>query len=251
MSVLGTVELGNNPKILICDDDENLAAIVVEWLGTIGYEGTHVTRPDQVIPLLMKEQFELLLLDYKMPAASGKEVLYHVRKIFNPIELPVVFLTAFGERDIVVDVAKLGISGFFVKPMNFEAMADKIPALKSIRFSLQDIRGLMRSSHLPDDSLKKEPGLDHLHAPTKRLYSIVHGNQKIVLFNSNESLHLIKEAKWTDQEITEGISIFAKLNSTWHKCWPSFWDMKDSAEKIKEIALPKEEEDSQEILSLD
>lgn len=68
----------------------------------------------------------VVLLDIKMPRVDGLEVLRRIREDANFRYLPVVILTSSREEGDLLRSYQLGVNGYVVKPVNFEAFASAI-----------------------------------------------------------------------------------------------------------------------------
>jgi two-component system, response regulator len=78
----------------------------------------------------------LVLLDLKLPKVTGLQVLQWVRADPRTKELPVIVLTSFEDDREVVEIFRLGVSGYLVKPLNkdeFLSLARKMGVEESIK----------------------------------------------------------------------------------------------------------------------
>ena len=78
----------------------------------------------------------LVLLDLKLPKVTGLQVLQWVRADPRTKDLPVIVLTSFEDDREVVEIFRLGVSGYLVKPLNkdeFTALAQKLGLAESLR----------------------------------------------------------------------------------------------------------------------
>ncbi len=104
-----------NP-VLIVDDEENFLKSA-EFL--LKYEGINnlVTCQDsrQVLPLLERQHFSLVLLDLMMPHVSGQELLPRIVEDYP--DLPVVVITAENRIESAVACIKAGAYDYMVKPV--------------------------------------------------------------------------------------------------------------------------------------
>jgi len=79
-------------KILLVEDDENLAFMLSENLEIEGYEVTRLTRGEDVLPMLRKKDVNVVLMDVDLGGEQdGFEIAETIRKIYP--ELPVIFTT--------------------------------------------------------------------------------------------------------------------------------------------------------------
>ena len=84
----------------------------------------------------IEEGPRLVLLDLKLPKVTGLQVLQWIRADPRTKELPVIVLTSFEDDREVVEIFRLGVSGYLVKPLNkdeFTALARKLGVEESIR----------------------------------------------------------------------------------------------------------------------
>jgi two-component system response regulator len=85
-------------------------------------EGPHQGRK-------IEEGPRLVLLDLKLPKVTGLQVLQWVRADPRTKELPVIILTSFEDDREVVEIYRLGVTGYLVKPLNkdeFCSLAKKV-----------------------------------------------------------------------------------------------------------------------------
>jgi DNA-binding NtrC family response regulator len=111
-------------KLLIVDDEEAYVESMAKRLEIRGFEVRVATRGAEAIDEARMEQFDLALLDLKMPGMDGKEVLEILKKEDKYIE--VVILTGHGSVDSAVDCTKLGAFGYLPKPYELEKLLDTL-----------------------------------------------------------------------------------------------------------------------------
>ena len=83
-------------KILLVDDDRDLAEIIRDMLKTYGYEVKIVESCEETFEILKKEQFSLMILDINLPDGTGFEVLKELRRVSK---VPVIFASARTSED--------------------------------------------------------------------------------------------------------------------------------------------------------
>ena len=76
---------------MIAEDDEKIAWLEKDYLESNGYETRIVANGDKVIPELMQDSYDLLLLDIMLPGMSGYDIC---RKIREEIDIPILMVTA-------------------------------------------------------------------------------------------------------------------------------------------------------------
>lgn len=103
-------------RILIVEDDANIAKLIEATVAIGGYEGVVCGNGREAFQKMEKEDFDLVLLDVMLPDMSGFEIM---RSRTNT-EVPVIFITAKQELTDKVRGLRLGAEDYIVKP--FEAM---------------------------------------------------------------------------------------------------------------------------------
>jgi len=103
-------------KVLVVDDEEIICTLFAAMLGHYGrYHVVTTTDGRQVMDILRREPFDVMLLDMSMPAISGLEVLRQVTQAFE--ELPVIIVTGHGTIEIAVESMQAGAADFVTKPV--------------------------------------------------------------------------------------------------------------------------------------
>lgn len=123
-----------NLRILWVDDEiEHLKPFVI-FLSERGYKVQTVSNGSDAIDLVVKEKFDLVLLDEMMPGMDGLTTLKEIKKINNAI--PVVMVTKSEEEGIMEDAIAGQIADYLIKPINPHQI---ILAIKKI-FQADEIR---------------------------------------------------------------------------------------------------------------
>lgn len=105
---------GSKKRILIVDDDPSYARMIKEWIGK-EYQTDIVTAGMQAIKFLLKNQVDLILLDYEMPVVDGPQVLQMLKQEPATENIPVIFLTGVGTKEAVERVMSLKPDGYMLK----------------------------------------------------------------------------------------------------------------------------------------
>jgi PAS domain S-box-containing protein len=112
-------------KILVIDDNlENIRFMVDYLLVPSGYIPIVATDGNQGLDMALSQQPDLIILDFKLPAMSGLEVLRALRE--NASDIPVIFMTAYGSEEDIVTCFRLGIKDYFSKPFEVQDMLGTI-----------------------------------------------------------------------------------------------------------------------------
>lgn len=101
-------------KILVVDDEDALRTVLSGELTSEGYDVHTAGDGDEAIQNLQRENFDLILLDIKMPKLNGFEVLKFVKEKYPKTK--VVMLTGFADLKNAIESKKLGAEDFVSKP---------------------------------------------------------------------------------------------------------------------------------------
>ena len=105
-------------RILLAEDEENIADFVSRGLKSFGYRVDTVQRGDEAWQRLQEQQsYDLALLDIRMPGMTGLEVCRRLRES-QGYALPVLMLTALGTTDDIVLGLQAGADDYMVKPLS-------------------------------------------------------------------------------------------------------------------------------------
>ncbi len=108
-------EREDSPRILVADDDRNIADLVRMYLAKAGYDVTVARDGDETQKLLKEQPFELAVLDIMMPGPDGLQIIRNLRK---RSEMPVIFLSARSSDIDKVAGLQLGADDYVTKPFN-------------------------------------------------------------------------------------------------------------------------------------
>lgn len=104
-------------KHILVVDDSGAALRLMKNLLEPKYKVSMVNSGMNAITFLAKNQPDLILLDYEMPVCSGPQALSMIRNEPTTSSLPVMFLTAKGDRDSVQKVLSLKPDGYILKSL--------------------------------------------------------------------------------------------------------------------------------------
>ncbi len=101
-------------RILVVDDEEALRTVLSTELSSEGYEVSTAADGSEAIDLVKGNNFDLVLLDIKMPNVDGFEVLKYVKE--NKPDIKVIMLTGFADLKNAIESKRLGAEDFVSKP---------------------------------------------------------------------------------------------------------------------------------------
>ena len=113
-------------KILIVDDDSNIAELIGLYLGKECFDTHIVGDGEAALASVQSYHPNLILLDIMLPGMDGYEVLRELRKTSN---LPVIMLTAKGETFDKVLGLELGADDYIMKPFDTKELVARVKAV--------------------------------------------------------------------------------------------------------------------------
>ena len=107
-------------KLLIVDDEVNLANMIAKRLGLRGCLCEVCYNGREALEVLKRQDFSLVLLDLQLPDIYGTEVLKQIKKWGSKV--PVVILTGHGTEEDRKKCLQLGVVDFIHKPLDIEKL---------------------------------------------------------------------------------------------------------------------------------
>jgi response regulator NasT len=117
--------LENEPLIMVVDDDRLVLATLVAGLKQAGFDIIEADNGDDAILLARKHKPQLAILDMRMQGKSGMDV---ARYLAANTDTGFMFLSAFGDSDIVEEATRMGALGYLVKPLDVRQI---VPAVRA------------------------------------------------------------------------------------------------------------------------
>jgi len=116
-------------RVLVVDDNPFMRTVVRNLLGQIGVKkifeaGDGVVALEKIRNLTP----DVVILDWEMPLLNGPELVRIVRSpdTFPVPDIPIIILSAHGERWRIIESAKLGVNEFLCKPVSAKALLDRL-----------------------------------------------------------------------------------------------------------------------------
>lgn len=109
---------GGTERILFVDDEDSIVLTMQYRLERLGYQVKATTKPMDALELFKSDphQFDLIITDMTMPDMNGDRLIKEVLKI-RP-HMPAILCTGFHEKISEEKAKKMGIVGYFEKPIN-------------------------------------------------------------------------------------------------------------------------------------
>jgi DNA-binding response OmpR family regulator len=143
-------------RLLIVEDSEQLAELLVKGLRTAGYDTDVLTTAAEAHTALLTVSYAALILDLGLPDCDGLAVLRELRRRKDP--LPVLVLTARGGLHDRVNGLRSGADDYLVKPFALEELLARLEA--QLRRPGQMLGNALRIANLEFDSRNRQTVID-------------------------------------------------------------------------------------------
>ncbi|MDY6949951.1 MAG: response regulator [Thermodesulfobacteriota bacterium] len=148
-------------RILTVDDSRTIRTIVKKAFRPFDCEILEGQNGVEGLALAAKEKPDLIILDITMPMMDGVEMLSKLRNEPELKETPVIMLTAEAAKDRVIEVVKIGVKDYIIKPFEAALLIEKV----------QKIMTLPEKSEEESDAIKecfsRQDGVQLLALPEK------------------------------------------------------------------------------------
>lgn len=132
--------MSDTPTILVVDDELFVRELLLEFLGQNGFEVYVADRGARALELIDERNFDLCMLDFKMPEMNGLEVLAEFEsREHSPLT---ILMTGYPTVDSAVACLRAGVHDYVIKPF-------KLPELLStVQKGLKEVRRRRREDDL-------------------------------------------------------------------------------------------------------
>lgn len=139
--------------ILIVEDNDELAEVLLDFLVAEGYEAEIAGNGYEALELFSAHSPRLVILDIMLPGMDGFTVCTEIRRLSD---VPVIIVSARGEKTDMLDGLGLGADDYIEKPYDIDILLAKINGIFERRY-----RGRMiKEGSLTIDCAKREVYLD-------------------------------------------------------------------------------------------
>ena len=115
-------------EILIAEDESQIAEPLRKNFLEEGHHAMVAKDGEEALKLVEKIEFDVIILDWKMPKVSGIEVCRQLREMGN--KTPILLLTALSQVSNKVDALNSGADDYITKPFSFEELLARVKATK-------------------------------------------------------------------------------------------------------------------------
>ncbi|HLK10314.1 MAG TPA: response regulator [Candidatus Binatia bacterium] len=112
--------------VLTVDDSKVVRSMVARHLQPYGCRVLEAANGEEGVAAAREHRPDLILLDVTMPVMDGREALGALRADPACKAIPVIMLTAESGKDLVLEIARLGVTGYIVKPFQKETFDKEV-----------------------------------------------------------------------------------------------------------------------------
>lgn len=221
----------HSPRLLLADDEKTFLLATADSLRQEGYFCDTALDAPTAASLLRANHYDVLIADIKMPGNPNLEL---IRQVAHSIDgLPVIIVTAYPSFETAVDALDLPVWGYLEKPLDFDALLQRIRVALQFRHqysvvhsqrrrveewldSVDMVESLMIRAATPDTQVPVET---FLALTMRNIYGALDDLQRLVLAQTNhphgDACHLMdcpRPAKMIEA-LTDTISVLEKTKS--------------------------------------
>lgn len=116
-------------RILVADDEIHIRTLLKITLEMVGYEVDVAQDGQEALEMIEAHPYDLLLLDIKMPKLNGWQVCERIKIDEKTKHIPIIMVTAFGQREARQRSLELGADEFIAKPFETPMLLDCVQKL--------------------------------------------------------------------------------------------------------------------------
>ena len=116
-------------RILVVEDDQDIAELVAHQLVKSGYQVDIVSAGDEVLPTLERQLADLVVLDLMLPGLSGLDVCRAIRSHGHLADIPIIMVTAKTEETDRIVGLEVGGDDYITKPFSPKELTARVGAI--------------------------------------------------------------------------------------------------------------------------
>ncbi|WP_434511616.1 sigma-54-dependent transcriptional regulator [Desulfitobacterium sp. AusDCA] len=181
--------MSKNINLLIVDDEVTYAELLGEHLSRKGFQVKVVHKASEAMTMLQKHNFDLALLDQRLPDGDGLELL-HLAKATDP-NLEAVMLTGYGTMESAIEALKDGAYDYLTKPCN-------VAKLEFTLYKALEKRRLTEQAAGLSEALRRQSGAGPIIGQSECMKKVI---EMIHLVSNSEASVLILGESGTGKEL--------------------------------------------------
>ena len=177
-------------SVLVVDDQTETREVCSSIIQEAGLRPREASTTEQALLILEQQPIDLAILDIRVPALGGMELLKRIREKYP--EIPVMMLTQYGTIESAVEAIRLGAVDYITKPFHVDDLRSK---LKQFVHS----RSLDHENRVLREQLRTRPGFGGLvgvSPPMQKVYRLIekvsrHNSPVLILGESGTGKELV------------------------------------------------------------
>jgi len=158
-------------RILIVDDDEGLIHFLGRFFSKLDKEVTSSTDGPSALDIISREEFDLILIDYKMPGLNGLETLKEIRNL--QVKTPVIVMTAYGTTETAIEAMKLGAYDYLLKPFDRDELKRVVTDALEVNRLMKEVVSFPSELREPSRAPEKSARIVGSHRKMQDVYKLI------------------------------------------------------------------------------
>ena len=121
------MNMEDNIKIMLCEDEENLGMLLREYLQAKGFSAELFPDGEAGYRAFTKQKYDICILDVMMPKKDGFTLAHEIRQ--SNADVPIIFLTAKQLKEDILEGFKIGADDYITKPFSMEELVFRVEAI--------------------------------------------------------------------------------------------------------------------------
>ena len=197
-------------RILVVDDSAEIRRFIIQYvLRPNGFVPLEAPNGAEALRLIQHQPPDLMITDLQMPQMNGLELLYRLRD--SNIELPTILITFHGSEEIAIEVFRLGVKDYLVKPFNADDMLGAIERALSVARLRQErdrlVEELVLANRLKERQIEE---IESLFA-VGRVLTGQPDAQSLIAYLLDDAYQLFKARRATLLLVDEGGTTLAQI----------------------------------------
>ena len=227
---------GKKPSILIVDDEVVVCSLLRKELSERGYICSTALDGHNALTKLAAQDFDVILLDIKLPGLSGMEVLSTIRSArYNTAA---IMITGVRSVDTAVEAMKLGAADYIVKPFSPDEVNTSIQTVLDTQKQLPEKSDyqtpLCRGSETEDRSAVGESHrqMDAIARGVEVRHDLIFGHSKII---AQETVDIARQLGIPEKVINRWVDARSALDSEMNRIILSSLDKLERSPLVQQV----------------
>lgn len=118
-------------RILVVDDELLIRDLLYDFFTTQGWDIVVAEGGQKAIDYLKNQQFDIVLIDLKMPDIDGMDLTGRIRSLYG--DLPVIIMTGYPSLDTALEALRFKVDDYIIKPFNVNQLYKTVKKVVELR----------------------------------------------------------------------------------------------------------------------